>query len=184
MNKNFNLPKEILGENLSLRCHSVSLAQTMFDYIDKDRERLRKFLPWVDHISCVEHEKEHIERCLENWENKTSFAYGLYNREDIYMGNISIFDFGKSGFYKCEIGYWILGDFEGHGYMSKAIKLLEEVLFIRGMHRIQIRCSTENLRSANIPKANSYKLDGTQRETIYANEKFHDLLIFSKLSTD
>ena len=29
----------------------------------------------------------------------------------------------------CELGYWILGDFEGQGYMSEAVTALESAPF-------------------------------------------------------
>jgi hypothetical protein len=46
--KKFNFPEKIDCERIILKKHNIDLAYTMFEYVEKDRERLREFLPWVD----------------------------------------------------------------------------------------------------------------------------------------
>ena len=177
------MPEEIQGERITLKRHKVELAQTMYDYIDKDRERLSQFLPWPDFIKSVDDEVNFIKRCDESWEKALGFQFGIYNDQGTYMGNVGCF--GRVPIeYVCEIGYWILGDFEGKGFMSEAVSTLQKKLFSLGVHRIQIRCSTENSRSSNIPKSLGYHLDGVERESVFASGRYHNLEIYSRLSTD
>ena len=63
----------------------------------------------------------------------------------------------------CELGYWILGDFEGRGYMSEAIIALESVLFELGFQCLEIRCDALNQRSAKLPQRLGYTLEATLR---------------------
>jgi RimJ/RimL family protein N-acetyltransferase len=81
----------------------------------------------------------------------------------------------------CEIGYWIAKEFEGRGYISETVKLLEDTLFQLGFHRIEIRCSSTNQRSAAVPKRLGYRHEGT----LIAHQKefgqWRDTLIFAKL---
>ena len=115
----------ISGKRISLRKHTVELADKMYQYVVEDRERLARFLPWPKFINSVDDEIDFINKCSQSWDNQTSVHYGIYrNSDDEYMGNISSFDFDWSN-HTCEIGYWILGKFEGQGYMSEAVTLLE-----------------------------------------------------------
>ncbi len=73
------------------------------------------------------------------------------------------------------------GDFEGFGYMSEAVVCLENALFKVGFNRVQIRCSSINERSANVPKACGYVYEGTHRQDGIDLGKFRDTQVFSKL---
>ena len=146
-----HLPEQIQSERITLKKHSVTIAQTMFDFVDRDRERLRQFLPWVDLTKTVEDEKSYIEMTHQKWEKFDCFDYGIYRRDDDqYMGNAGIHSIAWNH-NRCEIGYWILGEYEGKGYMSESVVALEKSCFEVGFNRIEIKCSSRNLRSARVP---------------------------------
>lgn len=156
----------------------------MFLCVDQDRERLRKFLPWVDGTRTLEDEKAYIQMTLEKWESGQLFDYSIYLKADgAYLGNVGI----HSIFWehdRCEIGYWILGRFEGQGYMSEAVRALEATCFETGFHRVEIRCSSKNVRSASIPERLGYRHEGTLREDSLEKGVRRDTLVFAKLRTD
>lgn len=58
--KKFLFQETLSNNQITLKKHNLELAQQMFEYVDKDRERLRKFLPWVDHTKTVEDEENYI----------------------------------------------------------------------------------------------------------------------------
>lgn len=180
MNKQ-NLREVLTGERIELRKHSVSMAQTMFDYVQADRDRLDQFLPWVQYINTVEDELNYIKSTHKRWEEGTLFDYGIFDKTtNIYMGNVGVHTIKWN--HECaELGYWILGKFEGHGFMSDAVKLLEAELFRVGFHRVEIRCSDINARSANVPIRCGYHLDGMLRENAIEKGKFRNTKVFSKL---
>ncbi len=178
------LSDTVHGERIKLKQHKVELAQKMFDYVVEDKDRLLEFLPWPKHIQTINDEINFINRCIKQFDNYESVHYGIYrNSDDEYMGNISAFKFDWDDFH-CEIGYWILGKFEGRGYMSEAVKLLEEALFAIGFNRLVIRCNPKNERSYSIPKRLNYQLEGTQRQIMVLKDGFADLDVYSKLKTD
>ena len=143
MEKTF-LPEEIAGERIVLRRHQAGLAQTMFDYVNKDRARLRVHLPFVDYTKTVDDEAKYIDSANENWNQFTLFDFGIFRKTDsVYMGNVGVHSIDwKSEV--CEFGYWILGDFEGQGYVSEAVCVLERACFAIGFERVEIRCSSVN----------------------------------------
>ena len=60
-------PPMIDGTRITLRRHEESLAATMFEYIDRDRERLARFLPWPPMIQSVGDELAYLQDTLRQW---------------------------------------------------------------------------------------------------------------------
>lgn len=171
--------EELNGNRLVLRKHDVSLAACMFNYVEQDRERLRRYLPWVDLTRTVQDEINYIEMTNEAWRNFTLFDYGLFRKsDDVYMGNCGVHTI-QWGENRCEIGYWILGKFEGQGYMSEAVQTVETEMFRLGFQRIEIRCNSRNVRSASVPRRNGYHLEKVIRKD-EAIEECRDTLVFTK----
>jgi ribosomal-protein-serine acetyltransferase len=85
----------------------------------------------------------------------------------------------------CEIGYWIDRDEEGKGTITKACRAMITYAFDElEMNRIEIRCSTENVRSAAVPERLGFKLEGTLRQAEVLNGHAHDFFIFGLLAED
>lgn len=182
--KKFKFNEILPGERIILQKHAIGLAPTMFDYVDRDRERLDRFLPWVANIKTVADEIKYIQFTHDSWEKMTFFDYGILRKEDsVYIGNIGVHTLAWDHDW-CEVGYWLIGDFEGQGYMSEAVKVLETYLFEEGFNRVQIKCSNLNARSANIPLYNHYMLEGSARQDIIEKGAYRDTKIFAKLTTD
>lgn len=174
-------PELIASPRLELRKHKLELAETMFNYVDQDRTRLRIFLPWVDAVNSVEVEANYIRMTHAGWEKGTLFDYGLFERETgTYMGNVGVHNIAWAHD-RCEFGYWILGKFEGKGFTSEAVEALEKVCFGLGFHRLEIRCSSHNPASAAIPRKLGYALDGTLKEDTIEQGAYRDTLVFGKL---
>lgn len=175
-------PEKIESDRVVLRKHDPSLAETMFRYVDMDRERLRVFLPWVDQTKAVEDESKYIQMTHEGWANGTLFDYGMFDRTTgVYLGNAGLHTI-QWDHECCELGYWILGRYEGKGYVSEAVLSLEKTCFEMGFHRVEIRCSSRNARSASIPKRLDYALDGILRENAIERGHYRDTLVFGKLN--
>ena len=180
----FFLPESILAKRISLKRHNPSLAQKMFEYVLEDKERLSRFLPWPKFINKVEDEVDFINKCNDSWDKQESAHFGIFRNEDNeYLGNITSFSFNWASD-SCEIGYWILGKFEGSGYMTEAVVLLEDTLFKLGFNRIVIRFDPLNDKSGAIPRRLNYSYEGTLREAIKVDESFRNLEVYSKIKSD
>lgn len=179
-----SLSEKLFGKRLYLKKHDVELAEEMFSYVEQDRSRLGMFLPWVDFIKNAEDEKKYILSTHDKWDRGIHFDYGIFeNDSNTYMGNIGVHSIRWND--NCaELGYWILGRFEGQGYMSEAVATIERHLFEIGFHRVQIRCSDLNERSASVPERCGYVYEGTAREDSIEKGKYRNTKMFSKLSTD
>ncbi len=175
-----HLPTQIESERLWLKKHELAQAQTQFQYICQDRERLAAFLPWVPYIKTVEDEHKFILQTHAWWAEYKHFDYGVFRKEDgEYLGNIGAHHLEWNNDC-CELGYWILGKHEGKGYITEAVKALEKTLFSEGFHRIEIRCDPLNARSAGVPKRCGYTLEGHLKENTLQESGYRDTLIFGK----
>lgn len=176
---------EILeSERLYLKKHSINNAQTMFDIIQTDRDTLSKFLPWVHNTKTVDDSKTFIQITHQLWKTNKAYEFAIYLKNSKqYIGNIGAInlDFENRN---SEIGYWLWSKFCGQGYMSEALRTLEQHLFNLDFFRIEIRCESKNQKSQAVALNNSYALDGILRSNCIINDKRRDSLVYSKLKTD
>ena len=177
------LAELLTGTRIVLKRHSPDRASAMFAAIDRDRERLRRFLPWVDPTRSESDTVRYIESAIQKWNDHSGFDYAIFLKEsDTYLGNVGVQSISWPND-RCELGYWILGPYEGQGFVSETVELLERTLFEHGFHRIEIRCSSLNSRSANIPQRLGYHLDGTLRDDSVEHGKRRSTLVFTKLKS-
>lgn len=180
-----HLPERIEADRLYLRKLSLDLAEVMFKYVDEDRERLSQFLPWPKFVTTVQHEIDHINLTIDQWEKFQGYGYGIFKKDDdLYMGNVGIHAISW-GWDRCEIGYWILGRYEGKGFMREAVSALTQALHNHGFNRVEIRCDPNNSRSSSIPRALGYQLEGRLHQVVKDGDgNYRDLDIFGHLKND
>lgn len=173
----------IINEKLSLVIPKIEDAQNIFTAIDTDREHLKEWLPWVDKTVSVKDTEDNILRRINEFENNEAASfYALYENKFIAsVGFISIDNENKKG----EIGYWILSNFQGQGLMTECVKACIKYGFEElNLNKIIIKCSSENIKSAAIPKRLGFTLEGTLRQDKIRKGGFHDTLVFGLLKSD
>jgi RimJ/RimL family protein N-acetyltransferase len=61
---------------------------------------------------------------------------------------------------KFEIGYWCRTSYQGHGYVTEAVRALTRVGFEQlGANRLEIRCDERNSRSRRVAERAGYRLE-------------------------
>lgn len=178
---------ELKGERIVLKRiePTIELAQEVFAQVDKNREYLRKWLPWADFMKSAEDELKYFFDEEKKVEKGEKINYGIF-LDNVYAGNIGFFDVDDkvmSG----EIGYWLSEDFGRKGYVTEAVKTLEKHLFQDlGFNRIQIKCDEKNIPSAKVAEKCGYVLEGILRQderSEYFNEN-RNTKLFSKLKSE
>lgn len=169
-----------MGARICLCKNEQSNAEEMFQIIDENRNQLAEFLPWPSKINSVQDQLNYIKMTTESWNQKALFDFGIYSLSDQkFIGNIGVhsIDWRNS---RCELGYWIVKKFEHQGLVSEAVKILETECFKIGFHRIEIRCSNRNEKSALVALRNNYALEGILKDEVMENGQFRDTYIFAK----
>ena len=155
-------------------------AEELFALVEKNRARLREWLPWLDYTQSVEDSRGFIKRSLEEHAAGKSLMMGIFV-EDSLVGLVG-FNTITSANRSAVIGYWIDQDHSGQGLMTGAVKELIDRGFKRlNLHRIEINAATDNLKSCAIPLRLGFNLEGTKREAEWLYDHFVSLNCYSLL---
>ena len=62
--------------------------------------------------------------------------------------------------------------------------MLDHIFDELGLHRVEIRCGTGNLRSCAIPERLGFTREGVVREAEWVNDRWVDLVVWGILEED
>ncbi len=83
-----------------------------------------------------------------------------------------------------EIGYWVGGPAQGHGYAAEATRTLADWAFRHGVHRLEIRCAVGNVASAKTALDAGFRFEGLLRGRERTPRGPEDGAIFARLASD
>ncbi len=151
-------------DNFHIRLIELNDTDAFFELVEKNRDRLKRFFPLTmketaDYRSCVNYVEDKI---------------ALAERKEMYVYMV-ILDGKIVGIYivknidwripKCELAYFIDGEYEGKGVMSKALDLLLHQCFdVLKIHKIYICVAPQNESSRRLPIKKKFKLEGLHRQ--------------------
>lgn len=181
MLEKLDMPEEIKSEFITLVKRTVGHSVALFVAVDKNRENLSEFLSWPPNIVELNDIKKFSKEYEKKWNAGEGYSYLIIeNKTDMIIGSIDAFKIDFEN-YMAEIGYWLDSDARGHGYMTKALKLLEHYLFKNNIHRIEIKCDAANLKSYKVAERASYEYEGTLKDALYRYGDFHNVRLYSKV---
>ena len=167
-------------ENLELRVRAPEEAAETFAVIDKNREYLREWLPWVDATNSVEDVKKVIEKWQKEFAGKKDVVLGIY-LDDKYVGNMGLHDINRNNS-SAMIGYWLAEDAQGQGIMTDCVRALSSYGFNElDLNRIYILCASGNTKSRAIPERLGYIQEGVLRDGTRLYGIYHDEVIYGAL---
>jgi len=163
--------------SLELRTLVSGNADEVFDVIDKNREYLRKWLPWVDDTYSPYHTLGTIERWKKALDEKSDFEFGIFHG-GIYIGNIGLCDIDKNN-NSAMIGYWLAKNHQGKGIMTDCVRALTNFGFRElELNRIYITCAFGNTKSRAIPERLGYVQEGILQDGTCLYGVYHDKVIY------
>lgn len=153
-------------------------AADVFSVIDRERDELRTWLPFVDYTHNVKDAEDFI-RSVEAAGDRGDRVFVIHF-EDRFIGQIG-FKGSDLVNRKSEIGYWLSKKYRGKGIMTDSVRALMKFGFeTLGLNRIQIKCAASNLPSKRIPIRLGFKLEGLERDgEVLTGGVFTDLEIYS-----
>jgi ribosomal-protein-serine acetyltransferase len=172
-----------ISDKISLRLLDPNDEDKLFRLIDKNREYLGKWLPWVANNRKTAQTKAFIEESLRAFRDKSRMQCGIFFDGEL-VGAIGFhyFDWLNKS---TSIGYWLGEDQQGQGIVSACVKTLMRHAFTElGLHRIEIRCAKHNLKSRKISERLGFKKEGLLREAEFINKKYVDQVLYSFLAND
>ena len=126
-----------------------SMAPMLYTLVDKNREHLRVWLPWVDNTRSVADIESFIERSIVNFARGDELVYGIEYRGKL-AGVISFYSISEP-LKKATLGYWLSSDLQGNGIITRCCKQLIRYAFTEmKMEKVEIRVATENASSRKV----------------------------------
>lgn len=160
-----DLKEQLETERLILRIPEATFdnAQIQFATCDRNREHLRPYMNWISKTNVPEDSFGFLKHVQEDFKEGKKAEYWIVEKSTgDFCGLCSIHL--HDGLYEYgEIGYWQDEKKCGKGYITEAVKAIENNYFAQGLNRIEIRNDVENTPSINIPKRLGYHLDGVLR---------------------
>ncbi len=172
-----------VDKNIRMEAIKLSMAQEIFDTIQRDRNYLKKWLPFVELTEKITDTERFIQSILNQSESKKDEVYSIWFNEE-FAGLIG---FKETDWLnrKTELGYWLSEKMQGKGIITKCIEKLIRYIFQKlKLNRIQIKIAVGNVKSAAIPKRLGFQFEGIEREGEKHNQKYLDLQVFSLLKNN
>ncbi len=169
-----------VDSGLNLRLMEDADAPELFRLVDRNREVLRRWLSWLDFDRSVADQQ----RVIASFRRKF-FDGGVLNTCIWKDGRIA----GTIGFNQIDwvhrsasIGYWLGSEFTRQGIMVRCCeRLITHGFTDLHLHRIEVRCGTENYASRRIPERLNLRLEGCLREAESLYGRYVSLNVYSVL---
>ncbi|MEO6990144.1 MAG: GNAT family protein [Candidatus Baltobacteraceae bacterium] len=172
-----------LAPDVTLEPRAARDYREMFEVVERYRTVLREWLPWVDATRTPADALSYARFAERQAVAGFAFDYAVRAHGRIV---------GAIGLHHVEwpdalahLGYWLVPDARGRGLATRAVAALERRAFDwLGMHRLEIRCVLENVRSRAVAERSGYRFEGTLREAYALHGRFADLALYAKLAGD
>ena len=153
------LPVELDGERVKLRCWRVDDAVTLSTLVQANLDHLRPWMPWVASEPLTEAARRDL---IAGWARARDAGgdaiYGIFVDGEAIGGCGLHRRIGPDGL---EIGYWVAQPHCRRGYASDAAAALTAAaLSTEGIRRVEIHHDKENVASAGVPRRLGYRFIG------------------------
>jgi RimJ/RimL family protein N-acetyltransferase len=181
------LRQGIHGSRIIVRLWADSDAEALFAAIDNARSHLKPWMDWVDRHQEPADTRDSITRWLIEFTRRENIALGICVRAD----NRTVL--GATGFHNIdwtvpavEVGYWVIPEVQGQGYVTEAVALLTDFAFAEfNANRISIQCDPHNERSKRVAERLGYQLEGRLRNKARTPDGgLRDTLVYSLVPGD
>lgn len=169
-----------VDDEIELRLVADGDAGRVFALTDRNREYLRRWLPWVDRTVDVTATEGFVQRSLDQMRRGEGFQTCVEYRGELVgvMGYVYVDAVNR----KAEIGYWLSEDRQGRGIMTRSCRRMVDFAFDSlGLNRVEIRADVLNGKSRAIPERLGFVHEAVLREAVFENGRFCDLVMYAQL---
>lgn len=170
-----------IDDDLELRLFTQNEAQLLHALISGNRHHLDQWMRWSSHIQTLDDVYDFIQKWADRYQASEGYHVGLWYQGQL-VGGIACRDMNYESRH-AEIGYWLGEDFVGKGLVAKSCRAVIRHLFEQEqMHRIEIQCATDNLRSRAFAERFGFTFEGIKRESEWITSSFRDHALYSLLA--
>ena len=155
---------------LKLRLLEPIDLESFYTLIRNNRSQLEAYLPFTSRASQdIRSAENYFEDLLRKQNRKEGYTL-LIDLGTKVIGMIYIKSINWS-IAKCELGYFIDEDFQGKGYMTKAVQDAVVYCFeTLGMHKVFARIGVDNVSSKKVALNCGFELEGGMKDDFRTGE--------------
>lgn len=150
------------SQRLFIRPHQdgdeASLNQAVLDSF----KELHRWMQWAVKPPTLKETKDFVDFARKCWDeaDPSELPLLIFDTTEKNLLGAASFNAINWQIPSMEFGYWVNGRHTGHGYITEATNMLIQYAFSKwNAKRIEIRCDSENTKSAAIPKRLGFSLE-------------------------
>lgn len=172
-----------LDDTALLRPLTTDDTRALFAVLGANSAHLDPWLRWSGRIKTVADVQHYLDRFTQKWAYGDGFHAGIWMGDDL-AGGLVCHNINRES-RKSEIGYWLAKDYVGRGLATLAARAALRYLFdVEKMHRVEIQCAVDNVRSRAIPERLGFTFEGILRESEWLTTQFADHAVYSMLDRE
>ena len=176
-------PQLSIAPELALRVLRPFEAGTLHSLVQKNRDHLREWLPWLDASRSLMDSRRFLENSYMGFLRGGGFSFRIRLNGGL-VGVVGFHGFDRMN-RVTSLGYWLAEPVCGKGLMRLCVAHAIDYAFTeQEMHRVFIRCATGNERSRRVAVSLGMVHEGTQRQAEWLYDRFVDLDVYSILSEE
>jgi RimJ/RimL family protein N-acetyltransferase len=149
------------GAHVLVRPYQQGDAKDLFTAICESCDHLRPWLPFAGAHQTVEESQDWIAHQQAAWRLRSNLSVGIWTvTEQSFVGGAGLEPVNwEIGYF--QVGYWVRVSATGKGFVTEAVRLLADYALAQlCAHRVEIRCSDHNLRSAAVAQRAGFTFEG------------------------
>lgn len=158
-------------------------CRELLSLLTVNRNHLRPWHPWIDHIRTSADLERFITGWLQQLSNNRGFHAGIRFEGKLCgaINHLNIDWLNRS----TVLSYWLDENHQGRGIMTAACRAFVEYAFdTLKLNRVTIECASDNSRSRRIPERLGFKFEGLIRGAEWLHDHFADHAIYGLLKSD
>lgn len=170
-----------LGDGWALALREPWRAEALHALTRSNVERLKLWEPWAHFESTPASQHQVALDTLHAWVNGTGIPCVLLHHGEVVGAVGSRIDLYTS---VADVGYWIGAAHEGRGGVTRGVTGMLDLLFGRGVERVEIRTAAHNVRSRTLAARLGFTHEGTLRRAFPVGGVRHDLEVHGLLAEE
>ena len=173
-----------INEEIELRLLEEHHVEEFYAWQMRNREHLREWLDWpLDDKYTIEECRGFIKRRLKGFAEGNGFEAGIWHRGEL-VGEVSIDRIDRTN-KVAEMGYSLGADFQGRGIVTASMRALIDYAFDElKLHRVELRCAAENLKSRAVAERLGFIEEGELRESWLIHGRFVGQVVYGILAAE
>jgi ribosomal-protein-serine acetyltransferase len=171
-----------VDEEIELVLAEERHAEEVARLIVQNQRRLARWEPWAEQPATVTALRSFIRGCMEG------FAAGTQVQTYVRVGGRLVGSCGlriSRSMRTGEVGYWLDGQHEGRGIVSRSARaLVTEAFAERDLVRMELRTAVDNVRSRAVAERLGFVQEGLQRAAQVFSDRRVDMTVYAVLATE